>query len=154
MNCFFYFVVLCLVGIGVAHIGVWLAAGQLIDKQDRLWGRRKNSLHPEGPWLQGSCGDQGCVPLIARLWGMKRIFPKLAKSSRLYRAYTCTRLHTYQLWPTLLPLSNGTFPAFIEHSKLSRLLLLPLPSPLPLGLKSFPSRSTLFEAKLESIFFG
>lgn len=93
MNCFFYFVVLCLVGIGVAHTGVWLAAGQLIDKEDRVWGRRKNSLHPESPWLQGSCGDQGCVPLIARLWGMKRIFAKLANSSRLCSLHLYTFTH-------------------------------------------------------------
>lgn len=57
-------------GSGVAYMRVWLAADHLNDKEGRVWRRRKISLDPEGPW------PQGCIPLAARLWGMRKDFCK------------------------------------------------------------------------------
>lgn len=98
MNCFFYFVVLCRRSGRGCTYGVWLAAGHLSDREVRVWGRRKNSLHPEGRWLQGSCGNQSCVPLPGfGAWG--RIFAKFEESSQLCRlhVYTVTHITTYGL---------------------------------------------------------
>lgn len=48
MNCFIYFFVLGLCGCQGLHIlGVWLAAGQLNDKEDKSLGEKK-FLHLEG----------------------------------------------------------------------------------------------------------
>lgn len=73
-------------------MGVWLAAGHLSDREVRVRGRRKNSLHPEGRGFQGSCGNQSCVPLPG--FGARgRIFAKCEEPSQLCGLHLYTVTH-------------------------------------------------------------
>lgn len=139
-------------GSGVAHMGLWLAAGHLNDKEDKVWERRETSLHPEGAWLQGSCRTRAVFVWLPGLGAWGRIFAELAKSFCLCRGNLYTS--TYIL-PTAWAVATFKwyFYGFRWTLKAAMVVVLPLPSPLPLNFKSFPSRSTLFGAKLESIFF-